>query len=89
MITAHPANLRIVKIYHQHDLTRPVVGEMAGVGRSRVDSWMCPPDSPNYRECPERLVRLIEFELGIRKARYTPAKRMLRKIKPGKGRNRR
>lgn len=77
----HPANARIARIYATHDLTRPELGEIAGVGRSRVDSWMRQPDNKNYRECPENLVRLIEFELGIRKPRFTGTQRELRKLR--------
>lgn len=74
------SNARLVELMDEEsDLTREVVGKICGVTKACVDMWLRPRSSPNWRPMPERLLRLLEFELGKRAAKWTPSIRAVKK----------
>lgn len=71
---AGKTNARLIELMaEESDLTRELVGKICGVTKACVDMWLRPQDSTNWRPMPERLLRLLEFELGKRAPRYTPS----------------
>jgi uncharacterized protein YehS (DUF1456 family) len=65
-------NAKLVRIMNREkDLTRLMVGEICGVSKACVDMWLRPADSANWRPMPDRSLRLLEFELGLRAPSYT------------------
>lgn len=63
---AHENNLRVDELRHAHDLTRQAIADICGCSKSWVDSWLSEPQSKYYRECPDNMLHLLEFELGLR-----------------------
>lgn len=59
------SNLRLREIMEQQRVTRRRVAELVLSSPSTVDAWLCPGDSPNYRQMPDRALRLLELELGL------------------------
>jgi hypothetical protein len=69
-------NARLSELMDEEsDLTRHQVGKICGVTKACVDMWLRPRTSDNWRPMPERLLRLLEFELGKRAPKFTPASR--------------
>jgi hypothetical protein len=65
-------NAKLEKIMaKEKDLTRAMVGKICGVTKACVDMWLRPDESANWRPMPERLLRLLEFELGLRAPSFT------------------
>jgi transcriptional regulator with XRE-family HTH domain len=62
-------NQRIRELITQFGLTRKAVAHHCGVSKSAVDRWLEPDGSANIRNTPDRAVRLLEFSLGLVKAR--------------------
>lgn len=69
-------NARLKELMDQEtDLTRPLVAEIVGMSRAAVDMWLRPPGTTNWRPMQERYLRLLEFELGYRRPRFTRLQR--------------
>jgi hypothetical protein len=64
-------NERLAKLMAKHGITRPDAAEIMGVTKSCVDQWLRPEDTNNWRPMPDRSLRLFEFELGMRRPKYT------------------
>lgn len=62
-------NARIIEIRAERKLSRPQIAEACGVSLSAVDRWLYDPKSRHYRRTPDRAVKLLEFELGMAKAK--------------------
>jgi transcriptional regulator with XRE-family HTH domain len=69
MKAANPNNQRIRELIAEFGLTRQKVADHCGVSKSAVDRWLEPAGSANIRYTPDRAVRLLEFSLGLVKAK--------------------
>jgi hypothetical protein len=78
-IKADKTNARFTSLMETHELTRPDAAEVLGVTKGCVDQYLRPKGSPNYRVMRENMLRLFEFELGLREPRYTRVHRGMRK----------
>lgn len=78
---AHFTNTRVNFLRGKHDLTRKQIAEICGCSKSWVDSWFADPGTRYYRECPENMARLLEFELGLRYCEHSDEKRELKKLR--------
>jgi len=60
-------NRRLIELRRIYKLSRSELGIYTGYSRSYVDNWLVAEGTQNYREAPANAVRLLEFELGLRK----------------------
>ena len=60
-------NRRLIELRRIYKLSRSELGIYTGYSRSYVDNWLVAEGTANYREAPANAVRLMEFELGLRK----------------------
>lgn len=72
-------NAQLAAIIDKEDLSRPESAEIMGVTKSCVDQWLRPEGTPNWRPMPDRALRLLQFELGLRAPSFTRYHRGKRK----------
>ena len=50
-------------ILKKHNLTRKELSEKFGIPYATVQKWCWEPGNPNYRKCPDYVVRMIAYIL--------------------------
>ena len=54
---------KLIAIRDKHGINRPQIATMCGVSVHAVNSWFNPPTSKNSNPIPDKMLRLLGYEL--------------------------
>ena len=57
---------RLISLRDKHSINRPQIATMCGVSVHTVNSWFNPPTSKNSNPMPDKMLRLLKFELKVK-----------------------
>lgn len=61
-------NARLIELRDKFRLSRREIADLICMSRSAVDTYLYPHAEPHFRELPDGPLKLLEFELGLRKS---------------------
>ena len=55
---------KLIALRDKHNVNRPAIAKMCGVSIHTVNSWFNPPTSKNANNMPDKMLRLLRYEIG-------------------------
>ena len=55
---------KLIALRDKNGITRPQIATMCGVSVHTVNSWFNPPTSKNSNPMPDKMLRLLRYEIG-------------------------